>query len=179
MLPAAPRPALLDRLAALEAALGLAGDAILRLAALAVEVPEDADRLRERLRLSNEEHARLCPGRMRAPDLGPSAPERAAKACLYADGEAAYRERVLDGLGALGRCAREPGLARAPRPSRALAAAAVSPRRRRRHGARLPAGPRVGELLRALEAWWIAGDFAADAIALRAELQRLVASSQV
>ena len=32
---------------------------MLRLAALAVEVPEDADRLRERLRLSNEEHARL------------------------------------------------------------------------------------------------------------------------
>ena len=59
VLPAAPRPALLARLAAIEAALGLAGDAVLRLAALAVELPEDADRLRERLRLSNEEHARL------------------------------------------------------------------------------------------------------------------------
>jgi poly(A) polymerase len=37
------------------------------------------------------------------------------------------------------------------------------------------AGPRVGELLRALEAWWVAGDFAADAAALRAQLQRMVA----
>ena len=34
----------------------------------------------------------------------------------------------------------------------------------------VPAGPRVGELLRALEAWWIAGDFAADEAALRAKL---------
>jgi hypothetical protein len=39
----------------------------------------------------------------------------------------------------------------------------------------IPAGPRVGELLRALEAWWVAGDFTADATALRAELQRMVA----
>ncbi|MGV6873325.1 CCA tRNA nucleotidyltransferase [Pseudochelatococcus sp. B33] len=34
-------------------------DALTRLAALAVSTPEDADRLRERLRLSNDEHARL------------------------------------------------------------------------------------------------------------------------
>jgi hypothetical protein len=29
-----------------------------------------------------------------------------------------------------------------------------------------------------LEAWWVAGDFAAEETALRAELQRLVASSR-
>ncbi len=34
-------------------------DALVRLAALAVSLPEDAERLRERLRLSNGEHARL------------------------------------------------------------------------------------------------------------------------
>jgi len=37
----------------------------------------------------------------------------------------------------------------------------------------LPAGPRVGELLRALEEWWIAGDFAADEAALRAKLEEM------
>jgi poly(A) polymerase len=52
-------PARLERLAAFEAARGRNGDAILRLAAFSVLVPEDADRLREHLRLSNEEHARL------------------------------------------------------------------------------------------------------------------------
>jgi len=47
------RPARLARLAAIE------GDALLRLAALAVVVREDAERLRERLRLSNAEGDRL------------------------------------------------------------------------------------------------------------------------
>ena len=41
----------------------------------------------------------------------------------------------------------------------------------------VPPGPRVGELLRALETWWIAGDFAADETALRARLQQMVAQS--
>lgn len=52
-------PARLERLAAIETALGRIGDPMLRLGALAVCVPEDADRLRERLRLSNAEHRRL------------------------------------------------------------------------------------------------------------------------
>lgn len=52
-------PARLERLAAFEAAQGKKGDAILRLAAFSVLLPEDADRLRSHLRLSNEEHARL------------------------------------------------------------------------------------------------------------------------
>ena len=40
----------------------------------------------------------------------------------------------------------------------------------------VPAGPRVGELLRALEAWWIAGDFAGDEAALRVRLGELARS---
>ena len=42
----------------------------------------------------------------------------------------------------------------------------------------VPAGPRVGEMLRALEAWWIAGDFAADEAALRASSSTLQASHE-
>ena len=52
-------PARLGRLAALEAARGGSGDTMLRVAALAVAIEEDAERLRERLRLSNDEHERL------------------------------------------------------------------------------------------------------------------------
>lgn len=40
----------------------------------------------------------------------------------------------------------------------------------------VPAGPRVGELLRALEAWWIAGDFTADEATLRSKLDALAGS---
>jgi tRNA nucleotidyltransferase/poly(A) polymerase len=53
-------PAQLERLAAFEAAQGKKPDALLRLAALAVLTVEDAERLRDRLRLSNDEAARLA-----------------------------------------------------------------------------------------------------------------------
>ena len=174
MLPAAPRPRLLARLAAIEAELGLAGDAVLRLAALAVEMPEDADRLRDRLRLSNEEHARLVTrGACARPTSVRARRRRVARACLYADGAAAYRERVLMAWARSRRAPAEPrpGATDSRCPSagsrRAFPSAAPTSWR-----SALPAGPRVGELLRALEAWWVAGDFAADELALRAELQR-------
>jgi poly(A) polymerase len=53
-------PARLARFAAIERAAGDEPDAILRLAAFAVLTVEDADRMRTRLRLSNDEHARLA-----------------------------------------------------------------------------------------------------------------------
>ena len=53
-------PARLRRLLALEAARGEPPDPLLGLAALAVQIEEDAERLRERLRLSNGEYDRLA-----------------------------------------------------------------------------------------------------------------------
>jgi poly(A) polymerase len=170
VLPAAPRPQLLARLAAIESRLGLASDAILRLAALAVEIPEDADRLRDRLRLSNEEHARLARAAVRAPDIGPDVPEPVSRACLYAEGEAAYRQHVLMAWARTG----NPPDSHAWRERLALPERWQPP-----HfpigGADVvalgvPAGPHIGELLRGLEDWWIAGDFSADENALRARL---------
>ena len=52
-------PGRLSRLAAIEAARGLRPDPVLRLAALGVATGEDAERLRERLRLANAEADRL------------------------------------------------------------------------------------------------------------------------
>ena len=173
VLGSAPRPTLLVRLASLEAALALAPDGILRLAALTVEVPEDADRLADRLRLANDERARLGRAAERMPELGPAAPEAAARAYLYAAGPAAFRDRVLT---AWVRSGDTPGSEdwrrRLGLPGR------WSPPRFPIGGGDVlalgvPAGPRVGEILRALEAWWIAGDFAADEAALRLRLAEL------
>jgi poly(A) polymerase len=50
----------MSRVAAFEAQAGLEPYPVRRLAALAVLIEEDADRLRERLRLSNDEHKRLA-----------------------------------------------------------------------------------------------------------------------
>jgi poly(A) polymerase len=173
ILPAAPRPGLLDRLAAIEAGLGLSADAILRLAVLVVELPEDADRLRERLRLSSEEHARLRQAAVRRPDIGAAAEDRVARAELYTNGAAAYRTRVLVSWARSGHAPEDPAwqhryaMAERWQPPRfPLGGADVVARG-------VPPGPRVGELLRALEAWWIAGDFVADETALRAKLQQM------
>jgi tRNA nucleotidyltransferase/poly(A) polymerase len=68
-------PARLERLAAFETARGRAGDAVLRLAAFSVLIEEDAERLRSRLRLYNDEHARLlAAARARVPLHGRDAP---------------------------------------------------------------------------------------------------------
>jgi poly(A) polymerase len=177
VLPAAPRPGLLDRLAAVEAGLALGADAILRLAALAVEVAEDADRLRDRLRLSNEEHARLARAGVRGPDVGVFEPEQAARAYLYAAGAAAYRDRILL---AWARSGAEPGDP-SWRHRHALPARWQPPRFPLKGddvmALGVPAGPRVGQLLREAEAWWIAGDFAADEAALRAKLRERAAQA--
>jgi poly(A) polymerase len=175
VLAVAPRPTLLAALAALEGRLGLAPDAILRLAALAVEVSEDAERLRDRLRLSNEEYARLARAATSSPTVGPAATEREAKAYLYAAGAAAFRERVVMAWARSGEGADcEPWRLRLALPERWIAP------RFPLGGADvialgIPAGPRVGDILRRLETWWIAADFAANDAALRAKLAELIA----
>jgi tRNA nucleotidyltransferase/poly(A) polymerase len=78
-----------------EAHVGFDPDAARRLAALAVWVREDADRLRERLRLTNDEYRRLRSMAEHwweiSPDMGPVA----RRAVIYRIGPDAYRERVV------------------------------------------------------------------------------------
>jgi poly(A) polymerase len=143
-----------------------------------VEVPEDAERLRDRLRLSNDHADRLVRAAQRGPDIGPGAPEAAARLYLYRHGAPAYRQRVLLGLARSGTPVPGAGPVREawrhrldlpqrwPVPRFPLKGADVL-------ALGVPAGPRVGELLRILEDRWIAGDFSADATALRAQLHSL------
>jgi poly(A) polymerase len=90
----APRVGRLERLIAIETALGDEADFVLRLAALAVEVPEDALHLQQRLRLSNAEAQRLlhvapAPRWPEPPD------EMSAKQTIYRQGVTGYRDRLL------------------------------------------------------------------------------------
>jgi poly(A) polymerase len=173
VLGAAPRPTLLARLAAIEAALGLAPDAMLRLAALAVEIPEDAERLRDRLRLSNGQGDKLARAAQRGVDIGPASPEASAKAYLYRQGAKAFRERILLAWARAG----DPPESEAWRQRLSLPQRWPVPRFPLKGADVLAqgvsAGPRVGELLRALEDWWIAGGFVADESGLRAMLNAL------
>jgi poly(A) polymerase len=177
VLGAAPRPTLLARLAALEAALGRDPDPVLRLAALAVEVAEDADRLGERLRLSNEEAARLARAGAHAPAVGPAVAENAAKAFLYREGEAVYRDRVLLAWARSGDAPASAAWARRWSLPARWKAPAFPVGGEDVMALGVPPGPRVGEVLRALEAWWIAAGFVADGPALRLRLAQLVAEA--
>jgi poly(A) polymerase len=84
-----------SNMAKAEADFDLEPDATRRLGALAVRVREDAERLRERLRLTNEETRRLRTMSENwwqiAPDMGPVA----RRAMLYRVGAENYRDRVL------------------------------------------------------------------------------------
>ena len=169
----AVRPTLLERLASLEAGLALEPDALLRLAALSVEIREDAERLRRGLRLSNEEAADL---RRLAAGIGTfaaSMPEAAARAALYSEGQQAYQRLLLFNWA---RSADPPEHAdwrrlwslpqRWQPPRLAVSGEDVA-------ALGVPAGPRVGVLLRRLEAWWMAGGCVADRDALLVKLAEL------
>ena len=169
-----PRPTSLRNLAVIEQALGLAPDPVLRLAALAVETPEDALQLRHRLRLSNDQHMRHMRAVERAADIGPLASEQTAKEYLYSAGETGYRERILITWARSG----------APPTSGSWRERFKLPERW--HAPKFPlggadvmahgvqAGPNVGQILWELESWWITGGFTADEVALRAKLEKLL-----
>jgi poly(A) polymerase len=155
-----------SNMAKLEAALGLAADPVRRLGALAVQVAEDAERLWQRLRLSNAEHERLASMADAWWRVAPGTAPGSGRALLYRVGSQRFTDRVLlawarseDAAGdvAWHELATLPTRWRAPR-FRLRAADFV------RRG--VAKGPQLGAALRAAEDAWIAADFPADKDAL-------------
>jgi poly(A) polymerase len=150
-----------------EAALGLKADAVRRLGALGVWVEEDAERLSERLRLSNAESERLLAleGWWR---VAPQPDAKAARALLYHLGLQSFLDRALVAWTRSEAGATETAwhqLAtlplRWPAPVFPLKAADFM-------GLGMAAGPPLGAAMRAAEAAWIAADFPADRAAIDA-----------
>ncbi|HLJ21355.1 MAG TPA: CCA tRNA nucleotidyltransferase [Stellaceae bacterium] len=158
-----------ERLAGL-IAIERGSDAVLRLSALVAVDGEAALGLARRLRLSNEQRDRLTALATPAWPLDLAGDARAQRRALYHLGFRRYRDLVL-------LRAAEQG-ASAKRRVRALLARAEKtgaldfPLRGRDVTAlRIKQGPRVGELLKEVAAWWEAGDFRADRKACLAELR--------
>jgi tRNA nucleotidyltransferase/poly(A) polymerase len=78
-----------------EATSGFAPDAVRRLGALGVSIEEDAERLREKLRLFNSEYERLACIADRWWRLSPVLVEAGARVLLYRLGPVRYLDRVL------------------------------------------------------------------------------------
>jgi poly(A) polymerase len=83
-----------ENMAKVEAAAGVQADAVQRLGALAARIPEDAERLWQRLRLSNSERDRLNAMSDRWWRVSP-ADEKGARALLYRLGPTHFVDRVL------------------------------------------------------------------------------------
>jgi poly(A) polymerase len=153
-----PRLERLNRVIAIEEALGLAPDAMARLAALAVFVAEDAERLAARLRLSNAEQAVLALGATDHDESGlPDA--AAAKRALYRLGPTAFAADVLIAWADAGAAPDD----RSWREAFDLPQRWQAPVFPLRGSDIMPLGdlegPEIGAMLRRLEAEWVAGGF--------------------
>ena len=158
------------KMADIEAALSFA-DPVRRLGALAVMVSEDAERLSQRLRLSNAEAERLM---ALEPwwRISPSAGEQAARALLYHLGPESFIDRVLLAW-ARARADAAGGDWRALASLAQRWTAPVFPLKAAdfiRRG--VAAGPALGAALRAAKDAWIAADFPADSAAIDAIAER-------
>ena len=152
-----------ENMAKVEAAIGLAACPVRRLGALAVSVAEDAERLWQRLRLTNNEHARLASMAEGWRRLSPAIGEIGLRALIYRLGPDAFTDHALLGWAHSWDSANDPSwidLARLPQrftaPEFPLKAADFIKRG-------LAKGPPLGAALRAAEASWIAQGFPDDA----------------
>jgi poly(A) polymerase len=161
----------------LEAALAFTPDAVRRLGALGVAVIEDAERLRERLRLANAEYERLASMADGWWQVSRQWDEQRGRELLYRLGAERFVDRVLlawtrspDGAAdqSWRRLATLP--ARWSAPKFPLKAADLMDRG-------VPKGPRLGAALAAAEAAWIAAGFPSEPAALAAIADAAVAQT--
>ncbi len=166
------------RWVAFETAVGAEPKVPLRLAVLACRIGEDVERLTRRLRLTNAERDRMLAALAAKTKFRPLPAGRAARAALYRLNKPAFRDGLCLAF-ADGRAAPDDAAWKAlydlpdtwTAPRFPLSGRDVV-------GRSMPSGPAVGAILRTVEAWWIAQDFAPDERALRARLQQELAAAQ-
>jgi poly(A) polymerase len=175
LLPGRLRLERLEHLVAISAEVPRARDGLLRLAALLADDARVWDQVCARLRLSNAQRDRLVMALEGVRAMAAHLSAGAARGLLYRSGPARFHDQVLlkwadvaSGAAAIqGRML----LAMADnwqQPHFALTGRDVL-------SAGVPQGPRVGEILAALEAWWIERDFAPNENALRDRLAVMAA----
>ncbi len=163
---------------AFEHAAGARPSVALRLAAAGCRVEEDAERLGERLKLTNAERGLMGAAVAAARRVPLPGDDRAARRFLYDLGEETYRGAVALAFAWSGGTADAAAWADLYRLSERWRAPRFPLSGRDALGAGASHGPAVGTLLKQLEAWWIEADFAPDADVLRSRLQQMIAAAQ-
>jgi poly(A) polymerase len=157
-----------ENMAKVEVAIGAAADSVRRLGALGVWVAEDAERLWQKLRLTNHEHARLVSMAEGWWRMSPVLSEQAQRVLLYRLGPLHFTDHALLGWARSDATAHDVGwhsLATLPQrwsaPAFPLKAADLMQRG-------VDKGPALGAAMRAAEDAWIAAGFPEGAAALAA-----------
>jgi poly(A) polymerase len=148
------------RMILIEAANGLAGDPLRRLAALALMVEEDAKRLTQKLRLSNSEAARMQATAALKPRLTSAAPVLATKEALYRLGKPQFIDRVLLAWARSDASADDPAWREHLILPECWHAPAFPLKGEDLLSRGVERGPKMGETLRKLEERWISSNFA-------------------
>ena len=157
-----------ENMAKVEAAIGASPDPARRLGALGVWVAEDAERLWQKLRLTNAEHARLASMAEGWWRISPRLSEPQARALIYRLGPLHFTDHALLGWARSDATAHDTAwhaLATLPQrwtaPAFPLKAADLMARG-------VEKGPALGAAMRAAEAAWIAADFPSEGPTLAA-----------
>lgn len=163
-----------SNLTKIEHVVGIHPDAVRRLGALAVFVPDDAQRLLEKLRLSNAETERLASMGEHWRELTPEPSGKSARAILYRLGPERFTDRLLLAWSRSQAGIMDPNwraLLELPQhwiiPVFPLKAGEFM-----RRG--IEKGPALGAALAAAQDAWIAADFPADEKALAAIMDRAI-----
>ena len=164
-----------ENVAKAEAAAGLEADAARRLGGLAVMVAEDAERLWQRLRLTNAEHARLTVLAENWRRLSPAIGEAAARAVLYRLRPKHFVDSVLVAWARSPASAQDAAWRELVTLPRRWSAPEFPLKARDFMTRGIARGPALGEALRAAETAWIAAGFPQDAEALDRIVSRISA----
>lgn len=147
-----------------------AGDPLLRLLALLPDDPGVAGTVAERLRLSNADRERLVAAAGPPTAFWPAHSERDLRRALHRLGTQAVRD-----LGLLALARGDAAFGRqAVATAQVWQPVALPVKGQDALDLGVPAGPRVGELIGAVERWWEDGDYRADRAACLAHLRSLV-----
>jgi poly(A) polymerase len=129
--------------------------------------------LQERLRLSAAETAKLARAIVSDPAFDPASPEREAQAFLYRHGVEAFIDGALMEWARSGDAPESAARARRARLPERWNAPELPVRGADVVALGVPAGPEVGRVIGAFEAWWIAQGFPTDPAQAKAKLEEL------
>ncbi|MGN6573213.1 MAG: CCA tRNA nucleotidyltransferase [Pseudolabrys sp.] len=167
-----PYLAAFEMMAKVEQAAGIAPDAARRLGALGVAVPEDAERLWQRLRLANAEHERLAAMGAEWRGLSPAHGEQASRVALYRLKPEHYADCALLAWARAQASAHDDGWRAFVTLPQCWSAPAFPLKAADFIAAGIDKGPALGAAMRAAEAAWVEAGFPDDGAALKALVSR-------